>query len=68
MVKKLNSPLSYYLKLQDGGMVRQHSDHILACSETETIPVANDDWMNLLNIQMLHLILLYDILQDYPFH
>ena len=56
------------MKPQDGGMVRQHSDHILACSETETIPVANDDWMNLLNIQILHLVLLYDILQDYPFH
>ena len=63
MVKKLNSPLSYYLKLLDGGIVHQHSDHILACSETE-IPVANDDWMNLLNIQVLHLVLLYDILQD----
>ena len=49
-------------------MVRQHSDHILAWSEAETIPVANDDWINLLNIQMLYLALLYDILQDYPFH
>ena len=68
------------MKLQDGHMVCQHSDHILAHPETETIPVANDDWMDLPdnitplhnhraqgNCQVLHLILLYNILQDHPF-
>ena len=30
---KINGPLSYHVKLQDGHMVRQHSDHILACTE-----------------------------------
>ena len=70
-------------KLQDGCKVHQHSDHILAHSETGTTLVADDDWMNLPglsqdsataqsqsqgNRQMIHLVLLCDIPQDHPFH
>ena len=84
VIEKQNGPLSYHVKLQDGRMVRRHSDHILVHPGTEETSIVNDDWMNLPDISQdsataLHtkpkgttkcfiLSILYGILLDHPFH
>ena len=50
VIEKQNGPLSYHVKLQDGCMVRRHSDHILVHPGTEETSIVNDDWMNLPDI------------------
>ena len=50
VIEKQNGPLSYHVKLQDGHMVRRHSDHILVHPGTEETSIVNDDWMNLPDI------------------
>jgi len=52
VVEKPSGPLSYYIKLQDGRVVRRHIDHILARSPTEPVTeqetsLKNDDWTDL---------------------
>ena len=50
MIKKQKGPLSYYVKLRDGQMVHQNSDHILAHPGTETTSIVKDNWIDLHNI------------------
>ena len=52
VIEELSGPLPCHVKLQDGRIVRRHTDHMLAHPRADppTTPITSDDCMNLSDI------------------